>query len=360
MPTLVSIIILNYNWKKFNKDCIESLLIQSYSNFEIIFVDNASIDWSLEEVENLFKEEIISWKIKIVKNINNYGYAEGNNIWVSNANPDSEYIWLLNNDIIADKDALKYLIEPITQDKKIGAVGSLVLDNWSEENIKKMLYIDKKAGYNNYIWESSLRDLTQDELDSWIINATWIGWCSLLYKKSIVQYPFNPTYFAYAEDTYLSFIILLSWYKLIWSLKSIIYHFWSGTAWKQISIFKSFHWTKNQIMNYLIFNSNSNIIKLFPVFFTFQVVKLTSWWFTIRLRWLFKAIWWCIINHKSISKDRERIKLIWKKSWINLIWILSPRIFDNIYFYELPKYKEVILNLLNKFFIIYFKIVRVK
>lgn len=66
MDEKVSIILLNYNGKQFNKHCIDSLLVQSYTNFEIIFVNNRSDDGSCEEVENLYSSAITAKKITIV------------------------------------------------------------------------------------------------------------------------------------------------------------------------------------------------------------------------------------------------------------------------------------------------------
>jgi hypothetical protein len=67
MQPLVSIIILNYNGKQFNRDCINSLLQQTYTQFEIIFVNNASSDGSCEEVKTLFYNEINVHKVIIIE-----------------------------------------------------------------------------------------------------------------------------------------------------------------------------------------------------------------------------------------------------------------------------------------------------
>jgi glycosyltransferase involved in cell wall biosynthesis len=60
MHSQVSILILNYNGKKFNQACLESVLVQTYQHFEILFIDNDSVDDSVEEVEQLFSKEIKS------------------------------------------------------------------------------------------------------------------------------------------------------------------------------------------------------------------------------------------------------------------------------------------------------------
>ncbi|HMT27292.1 MAG TPA: glycosyltransferase, partial [Candidatus Absconditabacterales bacterium] len=113
---LVSIILVNYNGKQFNQACIESLLAQTYQNFEIIFVDNASSDGSLEEVEKIFHDKIIEGIIRIVPAGFNAGFAEGNNIGHRNASKTSEFVCLLNNDTTVPSDWLIKLIQAINND----------------------------------------------------------------------------------------------------------------------------------------------------------------------------------------------------------------------------------------------------
>ena len=48
---LVSIIILNYNAGQLLLDCIESISNTEYDNYEIILVDNASTDKSLQKMQ---------------------------------------------------------------------------------------------------------------------------------------------------------------------------------------------------------------------------------------------------------------------------------------------------------------------
>ena len=103
MNDLISIIIVNYNGKKWLQKCLDSLLCQTYNNFEIIFVDNGSSDDSVEFVNNNYKDE----RIKIIKSDKNLGFAGGNNLGIDNSK--GEYILLLNNDTWVEFDFLEKL-----------------------------------------------------------------------------------------------------------------------------------------------------------------------------------------------------------------------------------------------------------
>ena len=71
---LISIIIVNWNGKKWLRKCLDSLTKQTYKNYEIIFVDNASYDGSVKFIKENYPFA------KIIVNSKNLGFAGGNNI----------------------------------------------------------------------------------------------------------------------------------------------------------------------------------------------------------------------------------------------------------------------------------------
>jgi GT2 family glycosyltransferase len=100
---LVSIIILNYNAGKLLINCVRSITKSNYLNYEIIVVDNNSNDQSHKECKNEFKQ------IKLIENKENFGYCEGNNIGIREAN--GEFITILNPDTVVNENWLKSLIQ---------------------------------------------------------------------------------------------------------------------------------------------------------------------------------------------------------------------------------------------------------
>ncbi len=102
--SLVSIIIVNYNWKKWLKKCFDSIYNQTYKNYEIIFIDNKSSDDSIEFIKKEYQ-----W-VKIIESKKNGWFSYGNNLWIQKAN--WELLRLLNNDTRFENDFLeKYLKE---------------------------------------------------------------------------------------------------------------------------------------------------------------------------------------------------------------------------------------------------------
>jgi len=118
---LVSIIVLNYNGRDYLNDCLNSLLCQSYQDFEIILFDNSSSDNSAEFVHDNFSND----KIKIISSDTNLGFAGGNNAALKHAK--GELIVLLNNDTVTDKEWLSELVNGLNYTADTGMVQSLVI-----------------------------------------------------------------------------------------------------------------------------------------------------------------------------------------------------------------------------------------
>lgn len=115
---LISVIIPTYNVsRKLLTECLESVLNQSYDNFEICIADDNS---SLEETIETLKEYESNPKIKIKYRKQNGMISEASNSAIKLAS--GEFVALLDNDDLLEKDALYYVVEALNKDKKIDMV----------------------------------------------------------------------------------------------------------------------------------------------------------------------------------------------------------------------------------------------
>lgn len=98
MP-LLSIVVLVYNSEKYIKNCLDSIVNQDFNDYELIIVDDGSIDKS--------KEIIDSYKGSNVKIIHktNEGIAHSRKCGIDNSN--GKYIWIIDGDDAIDKDAFE-------------------------------------------------------------------------------------------------------------------------------------------------------------------------------------------------------------------------------------------------------------
>ncbi len=101
----LSVIIVNYNTYTYTKNCILSVLESIEDgglNAEIIVVDNASQDGSIEKLYAKFRE---NENVKFIRNKENIGFSGANNIGMKAARGD--FFLLLNSDTLVQKDTLK-------------------------------------------------------------------------------------------------------------------------------------------------------------------------------------------------------------------------------------------------------------
>tara|TARA_Y100000590_G_scaffold43848_1_gene46695 strand:- start:17690 stop:18730 length:1041 start_codon:yes stop_codon:yes gene_type:complete len=104
---LVSIIVLNYNAGELLVNCVNSLKKSSYTNLEIIVVDNISSDGSQTRCMERFPE------IKLIQNGQNLGYCGGNNVGIKEAK--GEFIVILNPDTIVEINCIRELISAYSE-----------------------------------------------------------------------------------------------------------------------------------------------------------------------------------------------------------------------------------------------------
>lgn len=107
-----SIIIPVYNTEKYVERCIESVLKQTYNNFEIIIINDGSQDNS-EKILTKYNNNL---KIKIIKQ-SNHGLSYSRNIGVTKSTGD--YILFLDSDDLIEPNLLKILKENITNEEMI-------------------------------------------------------------------------------------------------------------------------------------------------------------------------------------------------------------------------------------------------
>lgn len=120
----LSIIIVNYKTFKLTLDCLKSLDNYPYEHkFEVIVVDNASEDGSIEKIA---KYKPKKFDLKTVKNKNNLGFSKANNIGIKKSH--GKYVILLNSDTKVLKGSLDELVEFASTHKQAGVVAPKLLN----------------------------------------------------------------------------------------------------------------------------------------------------------------------------------------------------------------------------------------
>lgn len=115
---LVSIITVNYNQTGATLELLASLQRVTYSNMEIVVVDNASASDPGDQIKDQFPGTIY------IRSEKNLGFAGGNNLGIRAANGD--YFMLLNNDTVVEPEFLEPLIKVFQENPDAGMAGSKI------------------------------------------------------------------------------------------------------------------------------------------------------------------------------------------------------------------------------------------
>ncbi len=338
----ISIIILNYNGKIFLEDCFKSVLNQSFEDFEVIFIDNNSTDNSFDYVKERFNNE----KIKLYQLKENLGFTGGNNYGLKFAK--GEYIVLLNNDTIVEKDWLKYLYETIIRNEKIGAVQSLVIT----EGIPSKYY--KINGTLN-LFGHNIMEVFPIGADG-IGNIFQVTGCSMITRRKTINELgglFLNEYFMYAEDSFFSFKLKFAGYNILHNANSIVKHKGNATSKDFKNSLLTFYQERNRILNFLIFFSGSFLLKYLPLLIFNFKIKLFYSIFTLKYSFLgiLKAYIWFFKNIKWIKYQRKEIEKHKVVSEDEIIKLLSCKISNGDKFID---------KVLNRISLIYCKILSIK
>jgi GT2 family glycosyltransferase len=128
-----TVVILNWNGARLLPACLSALAQQTYRDFELVLVDNGSIDGSERLLDDLDRSNHPDWlsaplprQARVIRNPDNLGFAEGNNIALRDV--CSHYVALLNNDAIAEPGWLAELTGTIgSAPRNVGMVASTML-----------------------------------------------------------------------------------------------------------------------------------------------------------------------------------------------------------------------------------------
>ncbi|KKS64858.1 MAG: Glycosyl transferase, family 2 [Parcubacteria group bacterium GW2011_GWA1_42_7] len=141
MDKKVSINLLLFKPEFYLKPCLESVLAQSFQDFELLVIDNDSQDGTARKAKEILESQndLTDWRV--VENKENLGFAAGHNRGIEMAK--GEIVILLNQDIILDRDYIKNTVEVFRGDEKIGSVqGKLLRLRVDGEKLQKTEFID--------------------------------------------------------------------------------------------------------------------------------------------------------------------------------------------------------------------------
>lgn len=223
----VTVVIPNYNGRHFMEPCLASLAKQTYRDFRILVVDNASTDGSIEYMKEQYP------KIETIALKENYGFSKAVNIGIRRSK--TPYVLLLNNDTTVDPHFVEEMVGAIEQSKRIFSVSSKMIQMYHPKLIDSAgdLYTLIGWGVCRGVGRPVDNYSEADEIFSACAGAA-------IYRRSVFQKIglFDENHFAYLEDIDIGYRAKIHGYRNMYCPAALVYHVGSGTSGSKYNSFK--------------------------------------------------------------------------------------------------------------------------
>lgn len=219
----VSIHIVTYNSSEHIDDCLEAVLTQSYPIHQIVIIDNASKDNTVEKLQKW------SDKIHLVKNVTNNGFAGGHNQAIRMTKTD--YCLILNPDVVLDKDYVLNTIKALNNTPHAGSATGKLLFKADPTRIDSTGLIINKArrAFDRGAHQSS-EDYQQAEEVFGVSGAAAMYAREMINEISLSDEFFDEDFFAYKEDVDVAWRAQLLGWKAVYEPSAAAFH---ERGWKE-------------------------------------------------------------------------------------------------------------------------------
>jgi hypothetical protein len=220
----VSVVLLNWNGAHYTCPCIQSLKQSSYSQIEVVVVDNGSTDGSPDQIAAQFPD------VALIRNPTNLGFAQGNNIGIDySLGSGADYVLILNNDTLVDREMVSELVAAaVRQDDSVAVCPKIF---WYHQPNRFWF-----AGSRALVWGGIFHHVGTNEVDSTQYESeSEIGFatgCCILVPRKILESvgKFDPAFFIYCEDVDWSLRGRRAGFRMLYAPKAKLWHVESGTT----------------------------------------------------------------------------------------------------------------------------------
>lgn len=236
---VVSIILLSYNGEKYIKGCLDSVLGQTYSNLEVLVIDNGSTDTTKDFLKNISGRP----NLKIIFNKQNAGFAKGHNQGIKESKGD--FVLCLNQDVFLDKDFICQAVKIFKKNNRIGAIqGKLLRWNTADSNpaqakdyqishiidttglviLKNRRIINRGQGQIDQGQFEKIEEIFGPDGAAPVYRKEALEDVRVVSKNKSREEYFDEDFFAYKEDVDLAWRLRLYGWKTFYQPQSIAWH----------------------------------------------------------------------------------------------------------------------------------------
>tara|TARA_B100000315_G_scaffold259259_1_gene314552 strand:+ start:82 stop:1116 length:1035 start_codon:yes stop_codon:yes gene_type:complete len=292
-PT-VTAIVLAYNGGKDLIICVDSLIKSVYPNLQILVVDNASVDGSVEELRKKFPG------VEIVVNQNNFGYAAGNNIGIMRSS--DEFIVLINQDAMVSPDWLGHLIDAAKRHKNGAFFQPKILLSSNKPIIDSAGNETHLLGFG---FPRGLGEVDRGQYENIRVLGHVSGSCLLIRRTALSTIGLlDPFYFIYNEDTDLCWRGSILGWRSYYVPTSVVYH----DHVTSLSESKYYFLERNRLATVLKNYRKNTLVLLLPLLLGVELLMLLLALSRFWLGWKIRGYADLIRARAYLSSARLRIQ----------------------------------------------------
>lgn len=294
---LTTIIIPNFNGKKYLQKCLDSIRNQTFQNFGVILVDNGSSDGSVSFVKRHYPE------MDLIEFSRNQGFSRAINSGVRQAH--GKYICLLNNDIELHPDFLKEIVGVLETERHIDYCAAKMLNFYARDQIDGAGdgVFRAGAGYKR----GSLEKDSQRYDKQMIVFGACAG--AALYRRSFFGTVglFDEDFFAYLEDVDINMRANRLGLKCLYVPSAKVYHIGSATTGSIFNPFTVSLSTKN-LFNVVIKNYPAILlIHILPSLLLYHLFWFALVFVNKQAHGYFKGLFKAVSDFPKMQRKRRKM-----------------------------------------------------
>jgi GT2 family glycosyltransferase len=283
---------------------MQSVLGTEYPNFEVLFVDNASTDGSVDFIRKSFAE----YRVRIIRNPGNLGAGAGYNVGMRASK--GEYIVQLNNDILVDPSWLGELVDFMEENPKVGIAGC-----------KFLVYGEKKlidsVGYKIDVYGVGVsvghREKDLGQYDEIRYDFDFLLGAGVIYRRKLLDKVglHDSGYFMYYEEPDISVRTRCAGFEIAYVPSAVVWHKHEATA-EKVDPSGSLRYYRLRRSQFRYMIKNWDICRLFSGF-TLNIFREGGLFITSVIKFkpqlhFLRPFLWNLLNFRSTWKKRLEVK----------------------------------------------------
>ncbi len=301
----VSVVNVNWNGKEFLRKHLPSLNNLKYPNYEVIIVDNASTDGSVEFIKKCYPS------FRIVQNKENLGTAEGSNTAIKEAK--GKYIFWVSNDMEFDPYILNHLVTSCESDESIGICTVKMLRIKNEKLVKEIDSIGADVDIFGFPVSRGINEKDNGQYD-YFTEVFFSFGGSMFIRKDLLSIigGFDSDYFTLADDIDLSWRVHLAGYRVVVEPKAFLYHRVSATLGKTHNRAQKRYISERNTFRTLLKNySLGYLCLILPLYFIILFMEIV--FFVIMGKFQIaksglRAIYWNLSHFQDTMSERKKVQ----------------------------------------------------